>query len=272
MMRVGLHALGIGTGAVREVIDGVAAAAERNGFATLWAGEHVVMVDHSESRYPYSDDGRIAVPAVADWLDPLIGLSFAAAATSTIELATGVLLLPEHNPVLVAKQAATLDRLSGGRLTLGIGVGWSKEEFDALGVPFQRRGARTLQYVAAMRELWRKDIASFDGDFVSFDSIRVNPKPVRDRSIPIVFGGNSDAALRRVASVGDGWYGFNLAGPDEVADRIAFLRSACAESERDFGALRVAVAMQEADPASAAELAALGVTELVVVELSLIHI
>ena len=177
-MRLGLHALGIGSGATRAVIDAVAAAAERCGFATLWSGEHVVMVDRSASRYPYSDDGQIAVPATADWIDPLIGLSFAAAATSTIGIATGVLLLPEHNPVLVAKQAATLDTLSGGRFTLGIGVGWSREEFDALGVPFERRAARTAEYVAAMRTLWRDDVASFDGEFVRFDSVRVNPKPV----------------------------------------------------------------------------------------------
>ncbi|HEY6576901.1 MAG TPA: LLM class flavin-dependent oxidoreductase, partial [Mycobacterium sp.] len=152
-MRLGLHALGIGAGARRDVIDEVAVAAERCGFATLWSGEHVVMVDRPDSRYPYSDDGRIAVPAEADWLDPLIGLSFAAAATSTIGIATGVLLLPEHNPVLVAKQAATLDSLSGGRFTLGIGIGWSREEFDALGVAFERRGARTAEYVAAIRTL-----------------------------------------------------------------------------------------------------------------------
>ena len=195
-MRLGLHALGIGSGATRAVIDAVAAAAERCGFATLWSGEHVVMVDRSESRYPYSDDGQIAVPAAADWIDPMIGLSFAAAATSTIGIATGVLLLPEHNPVLVAKQAATLDTLSGGRFTLGVGVGWSREEFDALGVPFERRAARTAEYVAAMRTLWRDDVASFDGEFVRFDSVRVNPKPVADRRIPSCLAAT---AMRRCA-------------------------------------------------------------------------
>jgi hypothetical protein len=122
-MRIGLHALGIGAGAQRAVIDAVATTAEHHGFSTLWAGEHVVMVDSSSSRYPYTADGRIAVPAAADWLDPLICLSFAAAATSTIRIATGVLLLPEHNPVVVAKKAATLDVLSGGRFVLGVGVG-----------------------------------------------------------------------------------------------------------------------------------------------------
>src|SRR5271166_3686603 len=199
-MRLGLHALGIGAGADRAVIDAVASAADSCGFATLWAGEHVVMVDRSASRYPYSDDGVIAVPAQADWLDPMIALSFAAAASSRIGIATGVLLLPEHNPVVVAKQAASLDRLSSGRLTLGVGVGWSREEFAALGVPFAHRAARTAEYVAAMRALWRDDVASFDGKFVGFDAIRVNPKPVRDRRIPIVLGGNSEVALRRVAA------------------------------------------------------------------------
>ena len=236
-MRLGLHALGIGAGARRDVIDEVAVAAERCGFATLWSGEHVVMVDRPDSRYPYSDDGRIAVPAEADWLDPLIGLSFAAAATSTIGIATGVLLLPEHNPVLVAKQAATLDSLSGGRFTLGIGIGWSREEFDALGVAFERRGARTAEYVAAIRTLWRDEVATFDGEFVRFDSVRVNPKPARDGRLPIVLGGNSDAALRRVAEWGDGWYGFNVDGVEAVSERIATLRSMCDELGRDPGEL-----------------------------------
>src|SRR6185503_18765737 len=217
-MRLGLHALGIGSGANRSVIDAVEASAERAGFATLWSGEHVVMVDESASRYPYSDDGRIAVPAEADWIDPLIGLSFAAAATSTIRIATGVLLLPEHNPVLVAKQAASLDTLSGGRLTLGIGIGWSREEFEALGVPFERRGTRTKEYVDAIRTLWRDDLATFKGEFVRFADVRVNPKPLHERRIPIVLGGNSDTALRRIAAWGDGWYGFNLDSVDTVAE------------------------------------------------------
>jgi len=265
-MRLGLHALGIGSGANRGVIDAVAASAERAGFATLWSGEHVVMVDESASRYPYSDDGRIAVPAEADWIDPLIGLSFVAAATSTIRIATGVLLLPEHNPVLVAKQAATLDTLSGGRLTLGVGIGWSREEFDALGVPFERRAARTEEYVDAMRALWRDDVASFEGDFVHFDSVRVNPKPVHDRRIPVVLGGNSDAALRRIAKWGDGWYGFNLDSVDVVAERVAYLRGLCDEHGRDPAELRLAVALRDLKPGDPAALAAMGIDELVLVE------
>jgi probable F420-dependent oxidoreductase len=264
-MRVGLHVLGIGAGADRAVIDAVAGSAENCGFATLWSGEHVVMVDRPASRYPYSDDGQIAVPAAADWIDPLIGLSFAAAATSSIGIATGVLLLPEHNPVLVAKQAATLDTLSGGRLTLGIGIGWSREEFDALGVPFERRGDRTAEYVAAMRTLWRDDVASFDGQFVSFDCVRVNPKPVR-RRVPIVVGGNSDAALRRAVAWGDGWYGFNLTSVRAVAERLAYLRALCRRYGRDWGELWSAVALRDLVPRDVVRLAELGVDELVLVD------
>jgi probable F420-dependent oxidoreductase len=264
-VRVGLHALGIGPGADRAVIDAVAKAADDHGFATLWAGEHVVMVDDSASEYPYSDDGKIAVPAVADWLDPLICLSFAAAATTRIDIATGVLLLPEHNPVHVAKQAASLDRLSNGRFTLGIGIGWSREEFDALGVPFAHRAKRTAEYVAAIRTLWCDDIASFSGSFIDFDAIRVNPKPVRDRRIPIVLGGNSDAALRRVVGWGDGWYGFNLDGVAAVADRVELISQLCRDAGRDRAELRLAVALTQPRPEDVSALAELGIDELVIV-------
>jgi probable F420-dependent oxidoreductase len=261
-----LHALGIGAGATREVIDEVARAAEQCGFASLWSGEHVVMVDQSHSRYPYSDDGRIAVPSEADWIDPMIGLSFAAAATTSIQIATGVLLLPEHNPVLIAKQAATLDVLSGGRFTLGVGIGWSREEFEALGVPFARRAARTAEYVEAIRTIWRDDIASFQGEFVNFDSIRVNPKPLSDRRVPVMVGGNSDTALRRVAKWGDGWYGFNLDDVPAVGERLAVLQRLCDHHGRDRSQIKVAVALRDPQPDHIDQLAALGVDELVLVD------
>lgn len=263
---MGLHALGIGAGADRAVIDAVAKAAEDHGFATLWAGEHVVMVDDPESTYPYSDDGKIAVPAVADWLDPIVCLSFAAAATTTIGVATGVLLLPEHNPVLVAKQAASLDRLSNGRLTLGVGIGWSREEFDALGVPFAHRAKRTAEYVDAIRGLWRDDVASFSGDFVDFHSIRVNPKPMRDGHIPIVLGGNSDTALQRVVAWGDGWYGFNLDDVAAVANRVELVDKLCHAAGRDRRELSLAVALRQPQDPDVAALAELGIDELVIVE------
>ena len=229
-MRLGLHALGIGAGADRRVIDAVAVAAQDNGFATLWAGEHVVMVDRSDSRYPYSEDGRITVPARADWLDPLMCLGFAAAATTTIGIATGVLLLPEHNPLLVAKQAASLDHLSGGRLTLGVGIGWSRAEFDALGVPFARRATPCA-------------------------SPRRTPR--------FVVGGNSDAALRRIVAWGDGWYGFYV---EDVEGRVELLRRLCRDAGRDPAALQLAVALREPQVADVQRLAGIGVDELVLVQ------
>ena len=265
-MRFGLHALGIGAGAQRSVVDVVATAAEDGGFSTLWAGEHVVMVDQSSSRYPYAADGQIAVPSTADWLDPMICLSFVAAATSTIKIATGVLLLPEHNPVVIAKQAASLDVLSGGRLMLGIGVGWSAEEFEALGVPFARRASRAEEYVASIRTIWREEVASFQGEFVRFNGVRVNPKPTAGRAIPMVLGGNSDAAMRRVAQWGDGWYGFNLDGAAEVAKRVESLRRSCREAGRDASDLYLAVSLQDPHPRDIAGLADLGIRELVIVE------
>jgi probable F420-dependent oxidoreductase len=263
-VRIGLHALGIGAGADPLVISAVARAAERSGFATLWAGEHVVMVDRPDSTYPYADDGRIAVPSAADWLDPLDLFAFLSATTSTIRLATGVLLLPEHNPVVVAKRAATVDVLSGGRLTLGVGIGWSAEEFSALGVPFHGRGTRAEEYIDVLRALWRDDVASHTGSHVQFDRVRSYPKPIR-HMIPVVLGGNSDGALERVARCGDGWYGFNLS-LEKLPERLDFLRSACQERGRPASGLDVAVALTGASATDLPELEALGVTELVLVE------
>jgi probable F420-dependent oxidoreductase len=268
-VQVGLHALGIGTGGRPDVMAAVARAAEDAGFATLWCGEHVVMVDTPRSRYPYSADGKIAVPADADWLDPLLALSYLAAVTSRIRLATGVLLLPEHNPVVVAKQAATLDVISAGRFTLGVGIGWSADEFAALGVPYDRRGQRTAEYVAAMRRLWADDVASFDGEFVRFDSVRVNPRPVHGDAVPVVVGGTSNAALGRVAAFGDGWYGFNLEA-GAVPGRMAVLADQCRRHGRDPGDLSVAVSLTPASlndggPELIPVLGSAGVTELVLV-------
>lgn len=261
-MRYSLHALGIGAGANPETIAAVAAAAEAAGFARLWAGEHVVMVDGPDERYPYSADGRIAVPADADWLDPFAVLAFAAAATTTMRLATGVLLLPEHNPLIVAKQASSVDVLSRGRLDLGIGIGWSRAEFEALGVPFEGRAARMREYAGALRCLWGTDPSEFEGDTVRFTGVRSHPKPTRGL-VPLIIGGTSDAALRRVARYGDGWYGFGLA-PDEVAGRMAVLASCARRRGRDLRTLDVAldVGLDEIDDGA---LAALGVRERVLV-------
>lgn len=262
-MRFGLQAIGIGTGAHPGVVAAVARAAERCGFSTLWCGEHVVMVDGGDSPYPYSPEGRIPVPSDADWLDPLAVLGYAAAATERIALATGVLLLPEHNPVLVAKQAASLHVLSGGRFRLGVGIGWSSAEFAAIGVEFKGRARRSDEYVEAMRVLWHDDVSSFAGAHVKFDRVRCYPKPL-GRHLPVVIGGNSDAALDRVARYGDGWYGFGLSSPD-VGARLAALDAACRNRGRPRGEVTVSVSLTDGAPDHAGDLAALGVDEIVVV-------
>jgi probable F420-dependent oxidoreductase len=264
-MQIGLHALGIGTGARPEVIAAVARSADVAGFTTLWTGEHIVMVDRPDSPYPYADDGRIAVPSDADWLDPFVTLTYAAAATTTIRLATGVLLLAEHSPLLVAKQAASLDVLSGGRLDLGVGIGWSSEEFEALGIPFRGRARRTREYVDVLRTVWSSSSASFAGEYVRFEQVRSYPKPHGGSSIPVFLGGNSDAALARVAEFGDGWYGFNLA-LDQIGDRIGLIREGCRSSDRDPSTLEIAVSTVNGSPGDIEDLARLGVDQLVIVE------
>ena len=263
-VRFGLHVLGVGAGADPAVVTAVGRAAERYGFATLWAGEHVVMVDRPTSVYPYAEDGHIALPSDVDWLDPLVLFGFLASATSGIRLATGVLLLPEHNPVVVAKAVASIDVLARGRFTLGVGVGWSAEEFAALGVPFEGRATRTTEYIEAMRVLWSEDVASYSGRHVCFDEVRCYPKPVH-RSVPVMLGGNGDRALQRVATHGDGWYGFNVS-VQELPGRLEVLRSACEQVGRPDTSLDKAVALLDATPADIGDIESLGVNEVVIVE------
>ena len=264
-VRIGLHALGIGSGAIPEVVAAVAGSADAVGFSTLWSGEHIVMVDRPDTPYPYAPDGRIAVPSDADWLDPFVTLSFAAAVTTRIRLGTGVLILPEHNPLLVAKQAASLDLVSRGRFVLGVGIGWSAEEFAALGIPYRGRAGRTQEYVEAMRALWGDGTSSYAGEFVRFDRVRSYPKPHRGHAIPVVLGGNSDAALARVAEYGDGWYGFDLS-LDEVEERVVALTQRCRARGRDIAAVEIAVSTRDGTPQDLEALGQLGVDELVVVE------
>jgi probable F420-dependent oxidoreductase len=265
VVRVGLHALGIGSGADPSVIGAVARMADSTGFSTLWSGEHVVLVDRPDSPYPYSSDGRIAVPSDADWLDPLVTLAFVAALTSRIRIGTGILLLPQHNPILVAKQAASLDVLSKGRFALGVGIGWSSEEFAALGIPFRGRARRNREYVEAMRTLWHTGESSYEGEFVHFREVRCYPKPYRNRRIPVVLGGNSDAALDRIVAYGDGWYGFNLS-IDEISDRLETLATRCEQMGRPRTSIEIAVSLRGGSPADIGTLDELGVDELVVVE------
>ena len=187
-------------------------AAEEAGFESIWTVEHVVWPHAYDSTYPYTADGKMPGNPAIPIPDPIVWLTYAAALTERVRLGTGVVILPQRNPVVFAKEVATLDVLSGGRVELGIGVGWLEEEFDAIGVPWDRRGRRTDETLEAMAALWADDDAAYDGEFVSFSGVASNPKPVHG-SVPIVVGGGSRAAARRTARYGSGYYN----GPADLA-------------------------------------------------------
>jgi probable F420-dependent oxidoreductase len=216
-MKIGVFAMIGGRG--MSLLRTFAAEAERLGFSTLWAPEHVVLLDKYSSRYPYSDDGALPARTDAPIPDPFITLCAMASSTEKIRLATGICLVPEHNPLVLAKVVATLDSLSNGRVLLGVGIGWLEEEFRAIGIPWERRAQRTRECIEAMRRLWGDALSSYQGEFVKFQDVRSNPKPIRGADLPVFFGGESGPALRRVAEYGNGWCGFNLS-PDEAAAKI----------------------------------------------------
>jgi probable F420-dependent oxidoreductase len=238
-MRIGFFAIGIGRLTSPDWIRTVATNAERLGFASLWAPEHVVLLDRYASKYPYSA-GEFPVPTQTSMGDPFATLAFAAACTKTIRLGTGICLVPEHNPVVLAKTVATTDLLSKGRLILGAGIGWLEEEFQAIGVPWERRAQRTRECVAAMRNLWSEDLSAYDGEFVKFDGVRSFPKPANGKSVPVWFGGESGPALKRVADYGDGWIGFNLTA-DEAAGKIKRIEELLKSSRRKRSDVELAV-------------------------------
>jgi probable F420-dependent oxidoreductase len=237
-MKIGYFAIGMGPLSEPALIKTVAQTVERLGFSTLWAPEHVVLLAQYASRNPYSE-GDFPMPVETPIGDPFTALTYAAALTSKIRLATGICLVPEHNPLVLAKTVATADRLSGGRFILGTGIGWLEEEFEAIGVTLERRGHRTREYIEAMRLLWSKEQASYSGEFVNFRGALCNPKPVHDR-VPVWFGGESGPALRRVAEYGDGWIGWNIT-PAEAAPKIKRIEELLKASGRDRSEIELAV-------------------------------
>jgi probable F420-dependent oxidoreductase len=237
-MDIGNFGLGIGPVTTSDWVKPVAATAEQLGFASIWAPEHVILLEQYSSKYPYSA-GEFPLPTDTPFADPFTTLAFAAACTSKIKLATGICLVPEHNPLVLAKTVATLDRLSGGRLILGVGIGWLAEEFQALGISFERRAQRTREYIEVMRKLWGQPKSSHRGEFVSFPEVQSFPKPC-SRTVPVWFGGETPPALRRVGEYGDGWIGFNLS-PDEAAPKIRRIEEILKASGRKRSDVHLAV-------------------------------
>jgi probable F420-dependent oxidoreductase len=220
-----------------DLVGEYARAAEAAGFESIWAFEHAVIPADYASRYPYNPEGRITIED-DDIPDPFALLAFFAGVTERINLGTGVLILPQRSPVVCAKECATVDALSLGRLRLGIGVGWLREEAEAVGASFTDRGVRTDEAIDVMRTLWAAGDATFDGRYTRFARAKSNPKPLRPEGIPILVGGHSDAAARRAGRLGDGWFPIGLRGEDFEARR-ATMHAAARDAGRDPDSIEI---------------------------------
>ena len=215
-------------------------AVEERGFESIWVAEHVVLFDDYESQYPYAPDGRFPGGGDSGLLEPFTALTYLAAVTKQVRLGSGICLVPQRNPVYTAKQVVDLDVLSGGRVDFGIGVGWLREEFEALGMPFEQRGARCREHVDVMKTLWTDDVSEYHGELYDLRPCRMYPKPVQQPHPPIHVGGETDAALRRVADFGQGWYSFNRP-PEDLDEPLARLDGLLAERGRSRADIQLSV-------------------------------
>jgi probable F420-dependent oxidoreductase len=261
-MKVGILAANTMPHATPAGAAALARAAEAAGIESLWTVEHVLWPDGYDSTYPYAETGRMPGPPTTVLPDPFVWLTWVAAHSHAIRLGTGITIVPHRHPAMLAKEAASLDVLSAGRLLLGVGVGWLREEFDALGVPFDGRGQRTDEYIAVMRALWASDSVSHTGEFVSFAGMNSNPKPVNG-SVPIVVGGHSRRAAERAAALGDG---FAPLGGD-VRELVEVMRQHAADLGRRPESIEITAtheALFSDDPTAAVEeLASWGVQRVV---------
>lgn len=234
-----------------ELIADFGRIVEERGFHSVWVPEHVVFFRDYASRYPYAEDGRL--PGDPDGvMEPLTALTFLAAVTERVRLGTGVLLVPQRNPLYTAKQTADVDYLSKGRLDLGIGIGWLREEFDALGIPWARRADRTRECIAVMKTLWCDEVSSFEGEFFELPPCLQNPKPVQRPHPPLYFGGESEPALRRVAELGQGWFGYNVT-PEAFDANVERLDELLGEAGRVRADIKIQVTPHRESPEDALE-------------------
>ena len=243
----------------------VATAADDLGYESIWTVEHVAVPKDYQSPYPYSPSGKMGGPDDMSIPDPFTWLSYIAAVTTNIKLATGVAILPQRNVVYTAKELATLDQLSGGRVLFGAGAGWMREEFDVLGVPFDDRGKRMDEYIAALRVLWGDETPTFHGDYVDFTDTYVRPQPV-NKAIPIHIGGHSDRAARRAGELGDGF--FPGSQGEQLTHAIEHMRACAEKAGRDPDSIEI-TAGGAMDPAGVEQLAALGVSRIVIPPLAM---
>lgn len=222
---------------------------ESCGVESVWGVEHVIVAEDYEPLYPYAPDGRMpAAPGGHIVMpDPLEWLSFAAALTTRLRLGTSVMVASEHSAAILAKRVATLDALSGGRLMLGVGIGWQKEEYEAIGVPYRDRGRRLDECIEAMRALWAEGPSSYHGRHFQFERIHCDVKPAQAGGVPILVGGSSEHAARRAGRLGNGWYPYVIS-PEDTAVRIETLRKTAQEHGRDPDAIELTLWPGSYDP------------------------
>lgn len=262
-MRFGVMFANAGPFAYPDLFETLVRTAERVGFESLWTVEHVVIPVGYRSKYPYSPEGKMPAPENVPLSDPLLPLAYAAALSRHLRLGTGILILPQRHPAYVAKEVATLDVLSRGRALLGIGSGWLAEEFATLGVPFEQRGARTDEAIRAIRSLWKPQPEPFHGKFFAWDAVESNPKPIQQPGVPILVGGHSEAAARRAARLGDGF--FPAQGDFETLPRLlAVLRGECERLGRDPKTVELTCGAFSLDRDTVARYAELGISRLVI--------
>lgn len=252
-----------------DYLHTVAAECEARNYHSIWLAEHVVLFDEYASSYPYELDGKFPITDERSLLEPFTTLAFLSARTERIRLGTGICLVPQRNPVYTAKEVANLDWLSNGRFDFGVGVGWLEEEFQALGMPFARRGQRCRSYLEVMRRLWCDDLSSYRDEFYELPECRQYPKPIQQPHPPIHFGGESDAALRRVADIGQGWYGFNL-DPDAFAERVQRLTGMLDKNGRPRQEIEISLCPynQEVDAKRLAAYQAAGADQVILIVLA----
>lgn len=254
-MKIALFGINHGPCADPQVAAEAARAAEAAGFDSLWTGEHIVLPDPQVPPSP--------VPAHAPFIDSLVALSFVAAHTRTIRLGTGIIILPQRNPVVLAKELASTDVLSAGRLIFGIGIGYLKPEFDAIGAPFDHKGPRSEEFLRAMIALWTMEKPEFRGNFVSFGGINAMPRPAQKPHPEVVFGGHTKEAFSRAARLAKGWYGFAL-DLETTKKHIEGLKAACKDAGRPFEDLEISVTPRSrVDRAAAQAFADAGVNRLI---------
>ncbi len=235
-MKLGLIPVNIGMNDPAQII-GLAQLAESAGFESVWTFEHVIVPLDYASKYPYNSSGKMGAAPETSLVDPLIALTAIAAATKTIRLGTGVNILSQTNPLLLAKQTASLDFMSGGRFMLGVGIGWLQEEFIAMGTPFEKRGARFDDYVAAMRKVWSGEVVEHQSEFLNWSGFKSYPLP-KQNPMPIIMGGNKGKILERIARFGNGWF-VPGSDPSELVNQLSQLKTECTRLGRDFGEIEI---------------------------------